>query len=471
MMHVRGQFLATFLAAALAACAAPQRAADEARGTVRREVDERLGMPQQDEVGMVAEERVRELCAGGLDEDEAVRVTLLSNRALTARYAELGVSAAELEQTRLWANPVLEVGLLFFGDGTQIDLGLSQSFVDVFLRPRRAAVAEHELDGARARVARDVVGHVFATRRAHVTVLAARARFELESRHAAALEASVELVRRLHVAGNVTATDVALEEAALAARLLTRSAAELAFVAARESLSREMGVWGDLLAFEITGELRLDAASGLDLERVESRAVTASLDLAEGRSHMHALAQAVGVAELDARLPEAQIGLMAEKDHGESDWGLGPHAAIGIPLGDAGSTRGFGARARLAAAEAMYWSRAVEIRSRARTLRERLRALAGDARFARDVLVPAEQQVVLETLRNYNAMQVGVFDVLRAQGAELAAERRAVTLAAKAAQARLDLEELLAGSANGARADFDGQETNEAGPDTARGGH
>jgi outer membrane protein TolC len=80
-----------------------------------------------------------------------------------------------------------------------------------------------------------------------------------------------------------------------------------------------------------------------------------------------------------------------------------------------------------------------------------LRALDANARFSREVHVPAEQRVVRETLRNYNAMQIGAMDVLRAQGVQLSAERRSVALLADAWNARLDLEELLAGSANDAR--------------------
>lgn len=456
---------------ALAACAAPDRAASAARDDVRRELDARLGTLPHDEPGPVASARVAALLADGVDEDEAVRIALLSNRAIAARYAELGAAAADLEQAGLWANPILDVGVLFFDDGTEIDLGLSQSFVDALLRPTREAMARHELDATRARVARAIVAHAYDVRRAHATALAARDRHELESKHAAAAEASVELARRLHEAGNVTASTVAFEESALAARLLDRSAAEIAALQAREALNRAMGLWGELADWTLAGELRVDALDGVDVERVESRAIDASLDLAERRAHMEALARNAGLASLSTLFPEASVGVGAGKESDSSDWGLGPRASIGVPLADEGSTRRYAAEARLAAAAAEHWQRAVEIRSTARAFRDRLRALDADARFARDVLVPAEHRVVVETLRNYNAMQIGPFDVLRAQGAELAAERRAVTLRAEAWRARLDLQELLAGSADDARLAADGHGSAESAARAARGAH
>ncbi len=457
-------------ALALAACVSPEIAGVDANEAVRDDLDARLGTTPRDESGVVAEARVAAMLADGIDEDEAVRVALLTNRAIVARYAELGVAAADLAQASLWANPILDVGFLFFDDGTEIDLGLSQSFVDVLLQPRRAAVAEHELEAARARVAREVVAHAYATRRAHVAALAAHERYELGKKHAAAAEASVELMRRLHEAGNVTASVLALEESELAARLLDRSAAEVAALTAREALSREMGLWGEHADWTLAGALRTDPTAGVDLERIESRAVAASLDLAERRAHMEALAQAGSLARWTARLPEASLGIGAGKDSDGSDWGLGPRGSIGIPLGDTGSARQYGAEARLAGAIASHWQRAVEIRSMARTFRERLRALDADARFSRAVDVPAKHRVVVETLRNFNAMQIGPFDVLRAQGMEIEAERRGVTLLAEAWKARLDLDELLAGGANDARLFADGHQGMDA-AGAAQGAH
>ncbi len=459
------------LVAALEGCTSPQVARDDAHESVRRDLDTRLGTLPHDEPGVVAEARVRALLEGGVDEDEAVRIALLANRSITASYAELGLHSADLAQASLWANPILDVGLLFFDDGTEIDLGLSQSFVDVFLRPGRTAVAEHELEAARARVARGIVAHAFRTRRAHVSAVAARTRVEMETRRAAAAESAVDLARRLHDAGSFTAREVALEEAELAVRLLERSAAESAFLAIREELTRELGLWGDAANYEIAGALRADPASGLDLERVESRAISASLDLAERRAHAAALARAAGVATLEARLPGASLGVGAMKDHDTSDWGVGPRGSIGIPLGDSGGARRFAAESALAVAEADHYARAVLVRSYARTFRDRLRALDADARFARDVHVPAERRVVEETLRNYNAMQVGAFDVLRAQGIEIGAERHALALLAEAWKARLDLEELYAGRANDERIEVDGQASARLAARTAQGGH
>jgi len=64
----------------------------------------------------------------------------------------------------------------------------------------------------------------------------------------------------------------------------------------------------------------------------------------------------------------------------------------------------------------------------------------------RAVELPLHDRLVRETIQNYNAMQIGVFRVLSARAHELDAQRAAVEAARDARLARLDLQELLAGS-------------------------
>jgi cobalt-zinc-cadmium efflux system outer membrane protein len=58
---------------------------------------------------------------------------------------------------------------------------------------------------------------------------------------------------------------------------------------------------------------------------------------------------------------------------------------------------------------------------------------------------------VRETLRNYNAMQIGVFDVFVAKQQEIEARRSYVGTLRDAWLARIDLEELMAGGLNDER--------------------
>jgi cobalt-zinc-cadmium efflux system outer membrane protein len=113
----------------------------------------------------------------------------------------------------------------------------------------------------------------------------------------------------------------------------------------------------------------------------------------------------------------------------------------------------------------------VAIRSAARDRRERALSYAERARRAREDLVPLRARLVRETLREYNAMQIGAFDVLAARRLELAAGREALELLEMAWLARLDLEELCAGAFGGhtARAEPSGHDQAPAETSGARG--
>jgi hypothetical protein len=89
---------------------------------------------------------------------------------------------------------------------------------------------------------------------------------------------------------------------------------------------------------------------------------------------------------------------------------------------------------------------AVELRAAARSHRDRASHLAARVRFLREVHLPQREAVVKATIQNYNAMQIGAFEVLAQQQQQLADERAAVETLRLLHMARLDLEQLLAGS-------------------------
>jgi hypothetical protein len=91
------------------------------------------------------------------------------------------------------------------------------------------------------------------------------------------------------------------------------------------------------------------------------------------------------------------------------------------------------------------------VRAAARALRERAIALRDRVAYIRTVHLPIRHRLVRETLQYYNAMQVGAFDVLLAKQEEIAAGQELLETLRDAWLARLDLEELLAGSFNSAR--------------------
>jgi cobalt-zinc-cadmium efflux system outer membrane protein len=387
------------------------------------------------------------LLAGNLSEAAAVKVALLNNRDVRVIYERLGIARAKLVQAGLIANPVFDANARFFKGGTEIELGLAQSFLDIFYAPLRELAASCELEAAKAQLTRELCHLVFDVRRTFVHVRAAMQLVALQEQVQKAAAASYDLMRKLHDAGNVTAPQLTAEGAALARARLDLAAAEQAAREAREPLNVLLGLWGKDTRWSVEGRLADDVAESFDLSELESRSIRASLELAENRARTDAAAQLAGLSSWQGLFPDATLGLEAKREPGNG-WGLGPSVAVSLPVFDQGQARIAVADAHVREGVYRQVQIAVEVRSAARLLGERFVLLQDRIAFLRQHYLPLRARLVRETLQNYNAMQIGVFEVLTARQGEVEAGREYLDVLRSAWLARLDLEELLAGSVN-----------------------
>lgn len=440
--------LSLVLATSAWSCASVSEERETATANIAALMRERTGfepstwMPQD---GSIAEP-ARQLLAQPLTEEAAIRIALLNNRGVAAAFARLGVGVAELHQAGLLANPVLAANAKFFGGGTEIELGLTESLLDVFFVGARKRVAEAEFEATRLHIAEKMVGLVYDVRRAFVEVRAAERLLAVEREVLRAAQASVDLMGELHRAGNVTDPELTSEELGLARAKLAAARAEAGLVEAREPLNELLGLWGDAVTWTVDGSLSDDPTGGLDLGRVEYRAVQSSLMLAGVRSDASAEARRLGLVNWEAVFEPGQVGIAALRDAEGGDWGLGPALGFGLPVFDSGDARRAAVSAALEASLAEHVAGAIRVRSAARRLRERSATLADQLRFIQAEELPKSKRLVRETLRNYNAMQIGAFGVFVARQQEIQAMQGYVETLRAAWTARIDLEELLAGS-------------------------
>jgi outer membrane protein TolC len=380
-----------------------------------------------------------------LDADAAVRIALRNNRRVQAAFERLGVARADLEQASRLRNPVFDGSARFLLDGgTELELGLAVPFVDLFHRPLRARIAEHEFAAVQTRLVAELVQLVFAVRRALVHAQAAEQLAALRRAELVAGEAAHELAANLYAAGNFTDRQLAEERIHETRARLALAAAEHDAAAAREPLQRLLGLWGAATEWTLEGPLASDPLQGLDLAHAENRAIAASLLLAAHRQRLEALAQKARLRSWQQWFPDGSAGLSGVREPG-GDWGLGPQATVELPVLDDGSAASARAAHELRAALHEYAQLAVEVRSAARMARDRAAHLAALARFQREAHLPQRHAVVHATVQEYNAMQIGAFEVLEQRRQQLADEREHVATLRDAHLARLDLEELFAG--------------------------
>ncbi len=425
----------------------PQPAFDDVRAGVARRSGRPITWHRQDESSTAPTSQIEEMLSDDLSLDEAVRIALLNNRRLQATYERLGIAQAQVVQAGLLRNPMLDVSLRFVeGPGSDyiLEMGAIQDILDVFLIPLRKRLARAQLQVTKSEVIGVVLDTIARTERAFVSLQAAQQTLHLNRQILSAAEASYDGARRLHQAGNITDLALANERALHEQARLAVASAEMVVLQRRERVNTLLGLWGEQTSWQIAGSLPDLPAEPLDLDELERRVVINSLDLAIVRQRMTATAARMGIDASQLVFPELAAGAEAEREP-DGEWSVGPAFGVGIPLFDQGVARKAAGRAELRRLWDEHTALAIELRSAARTARYRLLNARRQSEYYQQVIVPLAQQITGETQLQYNAMQLGVFELLAAKQREIDMQRGAIRALEEYWTARADLELLLSG--------------------------
>lgn len=389
---------------------------------------------------------IRDMLAEVLTADGAVQIVLLNNRNLQATYEDLGVAQAEVVQAGLLSNPVFD-GEFKFHEGSgnlAFEGSVVADFLSIFQIPLRKKVAEDGFEAAKLRVTGTVIDLAGQARAAFYAHQAAEQTLELRQTVVVATEASYNLAKRLQVAGNITDLDLAQERALYEQAKVNLAEAEAAVLDTRERLNVLMGLWGTYISWTAAKRLPDLPAERVPLDDVERRAVASSLDLAVARNKVTAQARTLGIRRSFGLFPEAEAGVAAEHSEDEG-WAVGPALSLPIPLFDQGQAATASARAELERARQQYIATAVEVRSAARAARNRLLAAHARANYYRQVILPLRHEITERTQLQYNAMQVGAFQLLEAKQEEVEAGIAYIAALREYWIARTQMEQITSG--------------------------
>ena len=358
--------------------------------------------------------------------DAAVKVSLLNNRNLQATFERLGVPHAALLQASLPQNPMIDAELRFEmdGDGKTLEIGLVQDVLDFIAIPARRQAATANLEHERLKLVSTVISHVTDVRVAFYRVQANQQSIRLLREVRDGSQASFELAKRLHEAGNISDLEVAQHQALYAQSRLDLAAVETMVVQDRERLTALMGLWGKQVAWQVDPNLPALPAS-LDLDEFEAGAIKKSLDLEEIRWSIRAANAELGVARLEGWLPELGVGVSAERESSGTTR-VGPALMVSIPIFNWNQGKIAARSAELRAAQHRYAGLAVEIRATARAVRNALISARKRADFIQETILPLRQKILDEMLLRYNAMLVGTFELVRAKRDQTLAQRQQV---------------------------------------------
>lgn len=410
---------------------------------------EKLPQIRDDRAELGSDREARELLAQPLSEDRAVRIALLNNRELRAELHELGVPRGRLVQAGLIANPVVELELLPERD-SNLELRAEYDVSSLVLAPLAARAAGSELEAARFEVAGEVVELGFEVRRAYYALAAAEARLRCAQRSLDALAAGRDAALALFEAGNVPALETSRQIVAYESARIEVAKRELEVADRREEMQRLLGLYGADTEWRLAGGLPGVPAELALPEQLETRALSASLDLKALGRRLQAAGRRTGLARVSGALPELALDFHALHVNGEAEgedphWRYGGGVSAGVPLFDRKQGTRRAAEAEFDGLLERQQALAIELRSRVREARNGLVSAHARARAYETTLVPAQRTVMEQTLLQYNAMQLGVFELLAARRAELEIELAYVDAQRAYWEASARLDALLAG--------------------------
>jgi len=419
---------------------------DEVRGAVEDRSGAHIIWNNGTEPDKEVAERIDSFLRNKLTPDAAVQVGLLNNRDLQAVYSDLGVAQADLVQAGLFRNPIFDAAVLFpASHGGRPDLELSAviNFLDVFYLPLRRRVAAAQFEEAKTRVTGLVLDFAARVRSAFYTHQANEQMLELRKTIAESLEASMEVAQRLYEAGNITDLDFARQRAQLEAGKLALGSSELAVRQSREELNTLMGLWGTQTKWESEQRLSDIPEQPMQTTDLERLALSRSVDLLNARQRLITAGQQLGFNRWTALVPEMHTGPLGEREEGS--WEVGPTLEFPIPLFDQGQARVSRAAAELRRARQQYYALAVRIRATSRAVRDRMQGARDRALYYRDILLPLQQRIMNESQLQYNAMQIGPIQLLRAREQQMETAAAFIEALRDYWLARADLGSLLSG--------------------------
>ena len=418
------RFLLPVIAVSLGGCVSFSE--DGGFGTVQNAVRERTGVDarwvrSESEADSVRG-RVKELLAQPVSAQAAMQIALLNNPGLQASYAEMGIAEADLVQASRWSGPKLSFARLRHGGtgDTDFERGIFFDILGLITIPLSTRVERKRFEASQVRAAAEALRLARDTRRAWFGAVAAAetARYMEQVKEAA--EAGAELARRMAAVGNWSKLNQAREQAFYAEATAQLARARQANIAAREQLTRLMGLWAEDAAYRLPPRLPELPAAPREVADLEAQALAQRLDVQSARRDAEALADSLGLAKVSRFVSLLEIGAVEEKEADEPRH-RGFEIELRIPIFDFGG-------ARVARAEHQYMqsvNRAMDVAIRARSeVREAYsgyRTAFDLAKHYRDEVVPLRKRISEEVLLRYNGMLMSVFELLADSRQQIAA--------------------------------------------------
>jgi cobalt-zinc-cadmium efflux system outer membrane protein len=391
---------------------------------------------------------VRLLLRKPLTVESAVQIALFNYRSLQATFEEIGLSVADLLEAETIPNPKIDLAIRFPDkppSGTYVDYSAAIDFLRIIMIPLKKRVAKDRLEAAALRVADETLELIAQVKEAFYSVQASQQllkRFQLiVETNAAALD----LAQRQHEAGNTTDLALIQQQASYSRSRLDIATTEAEIRRDHEKLNRLLGLWGGDTEWQVAGELPEVPSSEIPMKSLERLAISQRLDLQADYLLLTSESKDLGLTKTFRFLGALDFGIESERET-DAQTRTGPTFAIELPIFNQGQARIRRGEAALRQAEDKFEALAIDIRSKIGELRDELASKRQIARFYQEELLPEQRRILNESLLNYNAMEIGNYELFTMKEEEARTEREYIEAVKDYWNTRVALEREVGGS-------------------------
>jgi outer membrane protein, heavy metal efflux system len=414
---------------ALALPAGIAREKEDAFQGVQKSVQERTGKTVRWEKDQKSREdalqEVRRLLRKPLTVDATVQIALLNNRSLQATFEEIGLSATDLLEAATIPNPKFDLTVKFPNQppsGTYIDYSAAIDFLSILMIPLKKRVAKDQLQSAALRVADETLELISEVKSAFYSLEASQQLLQRFKLIVDANAASLDLAQRQYEAGNTSDLALTQQQTTYSHSRLDVATTEAEIRRNREKLNRLLGLWGPDTEWQITSELPEVPRAEFSTQGLERLAISQRLDLQADYLQVASQAKNLGLTKSFRLLGALDFGVDRERET-DGQIRTGPTFVIELPVFNQGQARIARGETALRLARDKFEALAIEVRSQIRELQDELISKREIARFYQDELVPDQRRILKQSLINYNAMEIGNFELFTAKAEEARTER------------------------------------------------
>ena len=406
------------------ASVSPRKAVGQVESRVQERTGREVHWAQEKFESQAAEESIQKLLAQPLTADGAAQIALLKNAGFQARLQGLGLAQADLVRAGLLENPIFFAGVRFPAGGgqTNTEFSITQNFLSVLTLLLEKRVAKGRLEQAQFDVSEAVLDLAAEVKEATYALQSAEEMLEYLRTVTKAQEAAASLAERQLEAGTINALDLSRQQAAYHDAQVTLIREESEVAQARERLGLLMGL-PTQEKWEVAHRLPDLPSSDPSPGGLEELALSQRWDLMAARKEPEILAREQIINRLSL-FPTLRLGLDTDQESPEGTRLTGPALEISLPVFD--QRRASGARITAQRRQSEYLVAALEreIRSEVRMAQTQLVAARRAADEYRSRLLPLRQQIVGESLKRYNYMLLGVFQLLQTKQDEIETHSR-----------------------------------------------